>query len=173
MMGKTHRLGGIMVATAMLTAIPQDPLVIAGTVACSIAGSYFPDLDHKNSTASKKAKIVGTITSTIFSHRGLMHSPLIYTILYCAGLYFAPLPYSIFLTGWYFGVMSHLLLDLLNPQGIPLFAPISKKKYRLAEITTGGAGETILRLILTIAAAMFGLWVIWYSGSEFVINLVT
>lgn len=171
MMGKTHRLGGIMVATAMLTAIPQDPLIIAGTVACSLAGSYFPDLDHRNSTASRKAKIVGTITSTIFTHRGFMHWPSVYTVLYLIGLYFAPLPYSVLLTGWYFGVLSHLSMDLFNPQGIPLLAPFSMKKISFGNITTGSAGETIFRILLTIAAVAFGFMVFWNAGSDFVIGL--
>lgn len=159
MMGRTHRLGGIMVGLGMLSIVPQDPVVIAGSLACSVVGSLFPDLDHKNSTISKKAGVVGGLTSTVFTHRGIMHAPLIYTIVYLMLFSIAPLPYSVFLTSWYFGVLSHLIFDMFNPGGIPLLFPFSKKKFRIMGIPTGSVGEAVFRVVMTFSCVGFALYI--------------
>ena len=160
MMGKTHRLGGVLVGLGMLSVVPQDPVVIAGSLACSVVGSLFPDLDHKNSTISKKAGVVGGITSAVFTHRGIMHAPLIYTLIYLAAMTVAELPYSVFLTSWYFGVLSHLLFDMFNPGGIPLLFPLSKKKFRIIGLSTGGVGEAVFRAVMMFSCVGFAFYIL-------------
>ena len=164
MEGKTHKIGGLIVGLGLISAIPQHPLAMVGTVGCSVIGSLFPDLDKRNSTISKKAKVVGWITSAIFKHRGLMHSLLPYTMVYPLLLPLINHPASVFLTGWYFGVLSHLLLDMLTPEGIPILAPISKKRVSLLgvfSIRTGGKAEIVFRMCLSILCAVHSCIVVW------------
>lgn len=173
MLGKTHRLGGIFVSLGMLTVVPQEPLVIAGTIACGLAGSLFPDLDHKNSTATKKAGVVGGLTSTVFKHRGLLHSPLFYSLIYVLLLPFCKLPFSVFLTSWYFGVLSHLIMDMFNTGGIPLFSPLSRKKFKVANIKTGSMGEVFVRAGMTLACVGFAFVIVWDQFGYKVLEFMT
>lgn len=41
------------------------------------------------------------------------------------------------MVGFFVGYLSHLFLDALTVAGVPLFAPISQKKYRLLKLKTG------------------------------------
>ena len=63
MNGYTHKIGGTcagLLATSLALNAPYSPekFIVAGTImAGSIVGSLLPDIDHKNSTISKKHKI--------------------------------------------------------------------------------------------------------------------
>lgn len=45
--------------------------------------------------------------------------------------------------GLLLGVLSHLILDMLNPMGIRVFYPVGPR-IRLAKIRTGSKGENIV-----------------------------
>lgn len=82
MLGKTHRLGGIMVGALSpliieaVTKTPiQDPAVFVGVaMAGGAIGSLIPDLDHPNSLLSKKLKPVSAIVREFAHHRGITHT---------------------------------------------------------------------------------------------------
>ena len=49
-------------------------------------------------------------------------------------------------------MISHVLLDLITKEGVPLFYPLNKEKISLIGITTGGFVESIIGTFLTVAA---------------------
>ncbi len=145
MMGKTHRIGGLLASAIFLSSVPLDPVTAMGVITCGVAGSLLPDIDHRRSTAAKSLGMVGGITSAVFRHRGILHSPLFYTIIFLVLCPMCPAPLLLLLTSGYLGVLSHLLLDMLNPVGIPLVAPLSRKRTHIACISTGGFREHMVK----------------------------
>lgn len=137
MLGKTHLAAGFCAgaaisATHFLT--PTEAVVV--TAGCML-GSLLPDIDQKNSMISQTVKPVGTVVSAVAGHRKLLHDPVLYLLVMTAVWFFVPqvfpwlIPVSI-------GVMTHLLLDTLNPMGIPLLYALrhGKWKLRLAKFRT-------------------------------------
>lgn len=88
MIGKTHIVGGITLATAGLCICAVSDLNNAqsyfayknlfpvGMLIGSALGSLLPDIDHEGSTISKKLKVVAKVTSKTTSHRGITHTLL-------------------------------------------------------------------------------------------------
>jgi len=68
----------------------------------------------------------------------------------------AALGVSIYATAAGLGYVSHLVLDGLTVQGIPLLWP-SGRRFRLLGLTTGGIGELVVLLgLLGALVALFG-----------------
>lgn len=84
MLGKTHRLGGIMIGSLTpiiienTLNIPIDNLMIFTSVTMigGAVGSLLPDLDHPNSIISKKLKPVSKVVREFAHHRGITHTLL-------------------------------------------------------------------------------------------------
>lgn len=145
--GQTHFAAGIasMMLFQYITKQPfqTDLILISGLI------GLVADIDQEGSTAGKLFRPISYIfdkfrdfsTKTknkylinIFEHRGITHTLLI--------------PVLIFLL-WYktgqdylfasmVGYLSHLIMDINNDRGIPIFHPFSFKKVHLLTISTGG-----------------------------------
>lgn len=153
MLGKTHIAGGICLA-ATLTAVSgiYNPVINANNLSNIEAlsvwslylvgaanGAILPDIDKKGSTISNKNRLVSFIIRLIFTHRGFTHSLL---CMILAASLLSPLAFfNIFTQALWVGIItgygSHLLLDALNPTGIPFLYPY-KTKISFAKIKTGG-----------------------------------
>ena len=103
---------------------------------------------------------------TALGHRGLFHSPLFHSLVFV--ILSALLKdhnewLRCILSGLYFGVLSHLLLDLFSG-GIPLFAPFSMKRQRPAiTFKTGSFLEVMFNFIfILISVYMLYLIVLRY-----------
>ena len=147
MRGKTHLAAGVAVGllfaqhnTAAVTPYPVvDDAVI--TLA-SAAMSLFPDLDIHTSKAGRKFPILSRLTQLLFGHRKMLHAPLFYlTIAYL--LYLRWPQFSLFIFSAFLGAASHLFLDALNPQGVPLIWP-DNKRFRLAHIRSGSVTDRVI-----------------------------
>lgn len=154
----THSIGGVGTGLLVLAATGHGINEIAQTAIMSgaVLGSLFPDIDHKQSYISHKAPVASLAISAAFKHRGFLHSPvfiLLAGILLTAGsrtlLSGSPLQMAHFLiTGFIPGMLSHIILDTFNKQGIPWLWPY-KKRFRLLTIKTDSIMETAFALILT------------------------
>jgi len=174
MLGKTHMLGGAVGAaiyvlatastTSTIATIAAEPAssniettlgITVTAIGTGILGGLIPDIDHPNSKISQKLKPVSKIINLIFSHRGLFHTPILYVIIW--GLLTLQIvdPYWRFLINAMFaGIASHLILDSLNPTGIPLFFPVEHKRRNFANIKTGSWLETLVFGVLFVNFVM-------------------
>lgn len=131
-----------------------DVIRIIGIIMLCGVGSLLPDIDHPTSTFSKKffllslpyrllQLIFGSFKATkdFVGHRGITHS-LLFALIFVVPVFFIENMWIILaLISIAIGIVSHLLMDMLNPTGVPLFLPFVKKKFRLLPkkiaITTG------------------------------------
>lgn len=164
MLGHTHILGGVTLAvsTSAITGLympyveadvfssTQSFIIFGGYMFGAVTGSIIPDIEKKGSTISNRFKFVSFFARLIFGHRGFTHSLL---AVFCSFLLLGGicsfLPFiKPFMIGFVIGYLSHLLLDALNPTGVPLFYPYDKK-ISFAGITTGGLLELALFIVLS------------------------
>lgn len=150
MKGPTHISFGILAAVIQYTITGESR--IDGV----IIGSLLPDIDHIKSIASDiwpvVAKPLNWIQkwSRIFDHRQITHCILLPLMVYITF-------HSAISTGIAMGWGSHLVADMLNKKGVPLFLPLSYKRYSVAHIKTGGRWEVILNSMVWIAVIF--IWV--------------
>lgn len=158
MQGKTHALGGLLLAEAVLMVLKRPEFgngesifLIAGAV-----GGLLPDIDHPYSKISKTNAMTQMISAgvgAVTKHRGFTHTVLFAAImaLIPAALFFwKGLIYcDMFALGLFVGMISHLMLDSLNPTGIMWLYPFKKKKYHIMKIKTGSSREDVFRYIET------------------------
>ena len=149
MTGKTHMLAGVVVGTLCATSYNASASHASLIVGASILGSLLPDIDHFGSTAGRRALAVSIPVRIFFGHRTITHSLLFAGLALVGGSYLLPsLPGIAW--GLFLGVLSHLVLDSLNPSGVPFLYPWPKR-FNLASIKTGGVGE----MVLVLAAVVF------------------
>lgn len=119
-------------------------------------GAYIADVDMQNSTAGKQFPIF----SKIFTHRGFTHTGTVVVGLAflllatkgCKDTYCVRIAQSL-LFGFVFSYATHVIADLLNGKGVPLFWPIVPQRIHIMRIVTGGATEPMFlaaSVILTI-----------------------
>jgi inner membrane protein len=134
MQGQTHLVGGLTIvgATALIppiTMLALNPASVAGVA----LGTLMPDIDHPHSTISHVLPFGGLG----LQHRTWTHSLLLLLVLSGLALFLG----RTFAVAFFVGYLSHLLLDMLNPTGIPWLYPFNKKKQRWARIYVGSTGE--------------------------------
>lgn len=133
MIGKTHALTGACAALALnATGV--------GVVLATF-GAVLPDIDCATSIVGKHAKTL----ATILPHRGPTHSLLFLFLSLCINPWLA------------LGVLTHIVLDMINPRGLLLFWPFKTKvKFPLGKAApTGGKFELILQIVLIAISVYF------------------
>lgn len=145
MLGKTHLAAGFCAGTTVAAAhflSPANSLIVIG--GCML-GSLLPDIDQKNSMISQAAKPVGVVVSAVAGHRKLLHDPALYVLAMAAARLLVPQVF-LWLIPVFIGVTTHLLLDTLNPMGIPLLYVFQHGKWKLclAKIRTGSWFDSFL-----------------------------
>ena len=181
----THILGGVTLAlgTAIKIELPEYSVVSLGCLAAAASfGALIPDIDKRKTTISSKHPFVSFFIRLFTTHRGFTHS-LLALVLIAGTLYFinphitlimlsvahyAPFTRvfirdNIHLLTWInYGIMngyfSHIVLDMLNPDGVPLFFPLSNH-FSICKIKTGGAGEKCIRTFLFLLS----IYLVWIS----------
>jgi inner membrane protein len=137
----THILAGILVAT--LLKLPVLPAAV---------GSIFPDIDvGKGLPPPYKRNLLN-------SHRGITHHPVIPLCLLVLVFFLRMKGFcsvSVYLLSFTVGYISHLLLDVLNPLGIPYkFSYYPRLTLKLMKTGKWGEIFVILLLISTLLAAV-------------------
>ena len=142
---KTHFVGGACAVALTSVIMPMENMVVVGAV--SAFSALLPDIDIEGSKVNNKAGIVGKGVSSVFTHRGFIHTPVLYVVLYI--LMSMVLPEAVCL-GFLIGTLSHLVLDTFNYKGIMWLYPLTKKHYHIASIKTRTFGETAFTIFLFI-----------------------
>lgn len=165
---------GATAAVALSSGMPIVSLPLA--VICSVIGALAPDIDHPNSLASTanpfmrvvsfivRKEIIPAIAVCLNSisviigkagikikdartgHRGpITHSPLgalLWTLPVAIVCGFSSIAAKFF----FIGIMSHIIADMLNPQGAPFLYPFISKNISLARIRTGSWEEQLFKM---------------------------
>ncbi len=155
MQSTTHMAGGASAAAAYLLfahpATIQAPPLILTALGIGAIGGLVPDIDHPKSKISQILRPINVFVSRLFSHRGLFHAPFFYLALWSLMVWKFHNPAYLLWTNLFFmGIASHLVLDSLNPSGIPLFIPFEAKHHHIAKIKTGSKTEIVVRTLLYV-----------------------
>jgi len=152
MTGKTHAICGLITMAAITVAhahgfdfeghqyLPAIGLISAAP------GSYMPDIDLPTSKYGRKVKPL----SKHLKHRGITHTLLFPALILFAMLTVASagvpfLPDLIF--GFMVGYDMHLVADMFNKKGIPLFWPLTNKHIHVASFLTSSWQEGVFIIL--------------------------
>lgn len=156
MLWRTHAVAGASLSALAFHGDPEKMLVAA---AIGGMAALVPDIDSPYSKLGAKVAPVSAAVSIVAGHRGFAHS-LAGSAICCAVLAFALrfwLPagavYGFAVPCVFLGYLSHLLLDALNPQGVPLLWP-SKRRFSLPLMQTGSFWEKIFFLPLLVLGTL-------------------
>lgn len=161
MMAPTHMAAGALIGTAMCINGTYAPEETAAVLACAVLGSLFPDIDSVSSKLGRKLLAVSGPIQLVIGHRTMFHAPLLYGLLYGISLFFTQSGSLLSLLSLVacLSAMSHILLDSLNPGGVPFLWPYSHK-YHLALFRVRG----IVDILLFFVFAGLCLWLLWKSS---------
>lgn len=166
MRGSTHMAVG-MAAGALIcqqfNLQPFEPVVIV--LGLSVFGSVLPDIDHPESWISRRLWFASWMVHPFLSHRGLTHSALALLLIFIGWGMAMTSPEIPIRFEWVHGLAllggyaSHLVADLLTPQGVRLLYPLPGR-WRLvpdlAFFETGG----LLDGIVGIACIFASIWLL-------------
>ena len=163
---KTHATGGIALGTLLisspLASVLNPDLSLNATESIAIltiagVGGLLPDIDTPHSYLGRRIPFFHKL-----KHRGFTHSlffvGIIFLLLYLSLTYFEVshlkglnivIPVALSL-----GILSHILLDMLNSPGVQLLYP-KKKRMRFLKIKTGGIGEILVLMVMLAYLVLF------------------
>jgi inner membrane protein len=137
MMAPTHMLAGATLAGYIVGPSP-------GIIAASTFFALISDIDTPESGLGHRMPVIPTLINLIIGHRTITHSLIFLLLGYF--LFGCFLNHTIALA-WVIGVGSHILMDILTPQGVQLFWPYPFY-VRFKAINTGGIIEVIFLFCL-------------------------
>ncbi|WP_202079049.1 metal-dependent hydrolase [Caldalkalibacillus salinus] len=154
----THIVGGV--AAAALT-VYLDPIQVYEPLylySAAIVGSLLPDICHPRSMVGRKIPVVSKGVNKFFGHRTITHSLLFILFIYWGmghldfrGAYDLQM-------GLVAGVISHIVLDMITPQGVQFLYPIKSKIKTPLHVKTGSIiGETCVIFVLLVIVAYFNM----------------
>ena len=152
MTGATHIAGAVVtMAVARGMGLEVGPLEL---VVC-MAGSLVPDIDTQNAGMGRFLRPVSGFLEKRIGHRTLTHS-----LLFLVGLWLVLLPLSSInpssVTAFLIGVLSHILLDTANVNGVFLLWPARVQfvflPVRSMRIKYGSPAEAYLALVMLLLA---------------------
>ena len=122
-------------------------------------GALLPDIDTPSSLLGRFFPLISRSMAKAFKHRTLTHSLLsillfIFLLSLAPHLDYGESFYRIIVLGLMVGHISHILLDLLTPQGVLLFYPLSWK-VSIGRIKTGTFGERLFNHLLTFGTLAY------------------
>lgn len=164
---RTHKIGGTcsgIIVSALLFSNNPNLISLCSSILMIIGanlGSILPDIDKPTSKIGRKflIKPLSTLIHKKYGHRTITHSVLVSLIVLSGliassyifrGIFFYL--YSNFIIGVSIGYLSHLFLDFLTVQGIPLFYPFIKKKYRICNFKTKKHEDLVSSLCLIVTS---------------------
>jgi len=175
MQGKNHV--GLALAAPLAAVLAGAPVAIPASLAtwCAlIVGSLAPDIDGGGTIARPSRFIpdiipawiargldriglrLARVIQALFGHRGGLHWPLWAGLMIWAGG-----RYELDWLVWFgAGYGLHLLGDWITVAGIPIFGPVSSRKFSLFPMRVGGRVEGLISFCLWV----FILWQLAAAG---------
>ena len=128
-----HSFGAVVAACGIYylgnkLGVELNPIYL---VAGSVSGGLIPDIDHPKSKMGKMMQPISVLIMAIVGHRTLTHSLLFSIII---GILVGMINLSLGV-GIFFGILSHIILDLLtsNTNGVAFLYPFYKKRIRVVK----------------------------------------
>lgn len=132
---KSHLTAGILSGILISKTLNLNPYEMLLSVSTSSLFSILPDIDTPNSYIGHKLKITSHIINRIFHHRTITHSFILPSISLCISPFlYTGITYGIIVVSAYVGLISHVILDFLTPQGVPLLYPFNNHRFSLHKI---------------------------------------
>lgn len=155
---KTHILGGLTGTCLYYLTInstadlhkPANLICLSVITATSVLGAKLPDIDNRHSSITSHNKVISFLLRIFTEHRGITHTPFIlvmFSFILSPLILLNNIYINSAIIGFFIGYISHLMYDLLNPKGIPLLFPATKKHFHIFLIKTDSLGEVIFRLL--------------------------
>ena len=152
-----HFMYGLATGITISLITGADMNEAIGLTSSCLIGSLLPDIDMEKSTISNLLKPISIPIYKLNSlfgaseerHRGIIHDLGLWTLLLILSLSYFPS-----WKGFFIGGLSHLLLDLFNPAGVPF---LFIRRIRIGTIKSGSRDSIILTLILSILLITFGI----------------
>ncbi|MHC1750653.1 MAG: metal-dependent hydrolase [Cellulosilyticaceae bacterium] len=125
---KAHLVGGIAFGAGTLYTthrfgIALTPILVIGG---ATIGSILPDIDHPKSFLGRRIPLIPKLIYRTVGHRTLTHSLLFaLAISFLIRTFNNPLAIGVLA-----GIVSHILLDMLTPQGVSYLYPFRRKRIR-------------------------------------------
>lgn len=163
MTNTTHALAGLVAAEVLIRTGHPPEAVAVQALGMAVLGALLPDIDHPYSYVGRRVSLVPYLLG---GHRRAAHSLLAaLAVVLLARRFLGLTDFLLLALGG--GYISHLALDLLNPEGVMLLWPLPfwirlPLPWPLA-FSTGSVEETfVLRPLLAGAAILLGgrLWTI-------------
>lgn len=147
MMAGSHVVMGAALWVAVAKLSGQNPAEPQALAAAAL-GALLPDIDHPQSWAGRKVRVISVPLSLLVGHRGITHSLLAVV----AGLaLLATMTTQWMVAPVVVGYLSHLAADGLTPSGVPLLWP-SKRRFTLNWCVTGSWIEMGLVAVVAVLA---------------------
>lgn len=159
MTGRTHALIGL--STGILGAAhsaADNPLRIA-IVMVVVVAALLPDIDHPRAIVSGYLPGVGHGVRLFVSHRGATHT-VFFAAAIMATLLLINAPVMIIAAAGA-GIISHLIADMLTPQGVPLLLPLSRRAFRVAPYSILNLTAWALEAFATVGSLVLIGLVLW------------
>jgi len=141
----THFVAGALAALSFSPmANPETTLFVAMTGGLA---AMLPDIDSPESFLGSRIPLAPSVIRMTMGHRGPLHSLAASATVYALVRWFFSGTFSNWLPGlhlWVFcGYTSHLILDMLNPAGVPMQWPVPGR-LALPLFHTGGILERLI-----------------------------
>lgn len=138
MLGKQHLLFGTVTGIATVITLNQlgviDETGMYEFTGMAMLGSLLPDIDMTTSTIGRILKPVSFILSKAIGHRTYTHDVFLNIILCVISMLYMKNNYIMYLplvTGLWFGIFGHLLLDSFTVNGLPVLYLFNKKNIHI------------------------------------------
>ena len=176
MRGASHLIIGVGTALLVHRALPLggDVVTVGLALGAAAIGSLLPDIDHDESklrhmTGTARGSLGGCLASPLVAllggHRALTHTLMAVALasLPALGLYFVAGPTAICKVALAFavGYLSHVMADALTVSGVPLWWPVSERRFHLLprglRMRTGSLMEYAVIVVMGVMIGMIGL----------------
>ena len=158
MMGKTHLITGILLASHIGAGNPTD-LYMSFMLGTAI-GSLLPDVDHPQAMISRFVPVVGQVIRAVTTHRGFFHSAMGVVSIATFLILIQPFvsvredQYYIISTGLIIGMILHIAMDAMTNRGVQLLWPF-EWRFSLGLMSTGGILEfTFLMIVIIVSVGL-------------------
>lgn len=155
MISVTHISFGILLSEFILTSLGIEPNT--RVLAASGLGALLPDIDTPKASLGRIFPLSAVIEHR-YGHRQITHSWIFVVIMLALLSPFLMLKMWLIYTGFMIGVVSHIMIDMANPSGVPFFYPNSARfvfpEDKASRIEVGSKKEFVLLCVLVFFVAV-------------------